>query len=129
MPEPVIVVDELNTSGLAQASANSAVPCRKPTECRCNPVGVVHTGAETLDVSTVIDTDGACDSVRIELQGVGAGFRPGLGAPELLDLSRPTQSFVKHAERMGGAARRVHSAEELADARRGAFIESRTAPN
>jgi len=24
MPEPVIVVDELNTSGLAQASANSA---------------------------------------------------------------------------------------------------------
>jgi acetolactate synthase I/II/III large subunit len=126
MPEPVIVIDELNTSGLAQASANSAVPCRKPTECRCNPVGVVHTGAETLDVSTVIDTDGACDSVRIELQRVGAGFRPGPGALDLLDLS---QSFVKPAESMGAAARRVHSADELADARRGAFIESRTAPN
>jgi hypothetical protein len=90
MPEPVIVIDELNTSGLAQASANSAVPCRKPTDCRCNPVGVVHTGAETLDVSIVIDADGACDSVRIELQGVGAGFRPGPGALDLLDLSRPT---------------------------------------
>jgi|HubBroStandDraft_3_1064219.scaffolds.fasta_scaffold28314_2 hypothetical protein len=121
MPEPVIVVDELNTSELAQASANSAVPCRKPTECRC-PVGVVHTGAETLDVSTVIDTNGAYDSVRIELQGGGAGFRPRTGALDLLDLS---QSFVKPAERIRGAARRVHSADELADARRGAFIESR----
>ena len=93
------------------------------------PFGVVHTGAETLDVTTVIDTDSACDSVRIELQRVGAGFRPGPGALDLLDLSRPTQSFVKPAESMGGAARRVHSAEELADARRRAFIESRTAPN
>ena len=129
MPEPVIVIDELNTSGLAQASANSAVPCRKPTDSRCNPVGVVHTGAETLDVSTAIDTNGACDSVRIELHRVGAGSAPGPSALDLLDLSRPTQSFVKPAESMGGAARRVHSAEELADAHRGAFIESRTAPH
>jgi len=38
-------------------------------------------------------------------------------------LSRPTQGFVKPAEGIGVAARRVHTADELADARRGTFIE------
>jgi acetolactate synthase I/II/III large subunit len=71
----------------------------------------------------------AHDGWHIELHRVGAGSAPGPRALDLLDLSRPTQSFVKPAESMGGAARRVHSAEEVADARRGAFIESRTAPN
>jgi hypothetical protein len=78
---------------------------------------------ENRDVSTVIVTDGACDIVRIELQRVGVGSAPGPKALDLLELSRPTPSFVKLAEGMGVAARRVHSAEELADARRGAFIE------
>jgi len=92
MPEPVIVIDEVNASGLAQAGANSAVPCRKPTDCRCNPVGWC-TGAETLGVSTVIDTEGAYDSVRIELHRVGAGFRPGSRALDLLDLSLSHTKF------------------------------------
>ncbi len=111
-------------AGAGQRQQRGAVPQadRLPMQpCR----GGAHRRG-TLDVSTVIDTNGAYDSVRIELHRVGAGFRPGPSALDLLDLSRPTQSFVKPAESMGGAARRVHSAEELADAHRGAFIESRT---
>jgi hypothetical protein len=61
-----------------------------------------------------------CASSR---NGSGPGS-PGPKALDLLEWSRPTPSFVRPAEDMGFAVRRVHSPEDLADARRGAaFIE------
>jgi len=76
---------------------------------------------ENLDVTTVIYNNGAYDILRLELQRVGAGSTPGPKALDLLDISRPTMDFVKIAEGMGVPARRVHSAEEFADALRDAF--------
>ena len=73
---------------------------------------------ERLDVTTVIFNNGAYDILRIELQRVGAenADAPGPRALDLLDLGRPTMDFVKIAEGMGVPARRVTTAEELADA-------------
>jgi acetolactate synthase-1/2/3 large subunit len=45
-------------------------------------------------------------------------------AESLLDLTSPTMDFVKMAESMGVPARRVGTAEELADALDWAFAES-----
>lgn len=78
---------------------------------------------ENLDVTTVIYNNGAYDILRIELQRVGAGSAPGPKALDLLDISRPSMDFVKIAEGMGVPARRVSTAEELADALRNAFSE------
>jgi acetolactate synthase-1/2/3 large subunit len=78
---------------------------------------------ESLNVTTVIYNNSAYDILRIELQRVGAGSTPGPKALDLLDLSRPSMDFVKIAEGMGVPARRVNTAEELADALRGAFNE------
>jgi len=78
---------------------------------------------ENLDVTTVIYNNSAYDILRIELQRVGAGSAPGPKALDLLDLSRPNMDFVKIAEGMGVPARRVTTAEELADALRAAFAE------
>ena len=81
---------------------------------------------ENLDVTTVIFNNGAYDILRIELQRVGAANAgtPGPKALELLDLGSPTIDFVKIAEGMGVAARRVTTAEGLADALAAAFTES-----
>jgi acetolactate synthase-1/2/3 large subunit len=78
---------------------------------------------ENLNVTTVLYDNSAYDILRIELQRVGAGSAPGPKALDLLDLSRPTMDFVKIAEGLGVPARRVRTAEELADALRGAFAE------
>jgi acetolactate synthase I/II/III large subunit len=78
---------------------------------------------ENLNVTTVIYNNSAYDILRIELQRVGAGSTPGPKALDLLDLSRPSMDFVKIAEGMGVPARRVGTAEELADALRAAFTE------
>jgi acetolactate synthase-1/2/3 large subunit len=78
---------------------------------------------ENLNVTTVIYNNSAYDILRIELQRVGAGSAPGPKALDLLDLSRPSMDFGKIAEGMGVPARRVSTAEELADALRGAFSE------
>jgi acetolactate synthase-1/2/3 large subunit len=47
----------------------------------------------------------------------------------LLDLSCPTKGFVKLANGMEVAARRVNTAEQCADARRDAFTERAPAPD
>jgi acetolactate synthase-1/2/3 large subunit len=60
------------------------------------------------------------------LQRVGAqdgGSPPGPKAEALLDLTPPALDFVKIAEGMGVPARRVSTAEELADALRWALDE------
>ena len=81
---------------------------------------------ERLDVTTVIFNNGAYDILRIELQRVGAenADAPGPRALDLLDLGRPTMDFVKIAEGMGVPARRVTTAEELADALARSFEEA-----
>jgi acetolactate synthase-1/2/3 large subunit len=78
---------------------------------------------ENLNVTTVLYDNSAYDILRIELQRVGAGSAPGPEALALLDLSDPTMDFVKISEGMGVPARRVTTAEELADALRAAFAE------
>src|ERR1700739_368013 len=87
-------------------------------------ISVLWTQArENLNVTTVLYDNSSYDILRIELQRVGAGSAPGPKALDLLDLSRPTMDFVKLAEGMGVPARRVRTAEEFADALRGAFPE------
>ena len=78
---------------------------------------------EKLDITTVILNNGAYDILRIELARVGAenAATPGPKARDLLDLGRPALDFVKLAEGMGVPARRVTTAEELADALTTAF--------
>ena len=78
---------------------------------------------ENLNVTTVLYDNSAYDILRIELQRVGAGSAPGPKARSLLDLYGPAIDFVKIAEGMGVPARRVSTAEELADALRAAFVE------
>ncbi|MDG4665433.1 acetolactate synthase large subunit [Mycobacterium sp. 236(2023)] len=80
---------------------------------------------ENLDVTTVIFGNGAYDILRIELQRVGAAnaATPGPNALQLLDLGNPAVDFVKIAEGMGVPARRVTTAEELAQALADAFAE------
>ena len=81
---------------------------------------------ENLDITTVVYANRAYDILRIELQRVGAqsgGAQPGPKAEALLDLAPPVLDFVKIAEGMGVPARRVGTAEELADALRWAFDE------
>jgi acetolactate synthase-1/2/3 large subunit len=81
---------------------------------------------EQLDITTVVYANGAYDILRIELQRVGAqdgGSPPGPKAEALLDLTPPALDFVKIAEAMGVPARRVSTAEELADALRWALDE------
>lgn len=81
---------------------------------------------ERLDITTVIYANHAYDILRIELQRVGAQAQDqetGPKAESLLDLTSPTMDFVKMAEGMGVAARRVDSAEEFAEALRWAFAE------
>ena len=78
---------------------------------------------ENLNVTTIVYDNSAYDILRIELARVGAGSTPGPRALDLLDLSRPTMDFVKISEGMGVPARRVSTAEELADALRAGFAE------
>jgi len=79
---------------------------------------------ERLNVTTVILNNGAYDILRIELARVGAAdAAPGPKAAELLDLTSPGLDFVRIAGGMGVPARRVETAESLAEALRAAFAE------
>ncbi len=59
----------------------------------------------------------------------GSGPGPAPAPRRSISLLWSHTGFVKLAEGMGVAARRVHTADELADARRGAFIEPGPAPH
>ena len=112
MVEPVIVIDESNTCGLAQASAGTpahdrltatgaaisyaiaalgaaitAPSARKPTARRWTPRrGCARRRPKTSTSPPSPNNNGADDIVRIEPQRLGAGSAPGTTAPDLLDL-------------------------------------------
>jgi acetolactate synthase I/II/III large subunit len=110
--------------GAAVAAPDRPVLCLESDGSAMYTISGLWTQArENLDVTTVVYDNSAYDILRIELQRVGAGSAPGPKALDLLDLSRPTMDFVKIAEGMGVPARRVRTAEEFADALRGAFTE------
>ncbi|GBG36181.1 acetolactate synthase large subunit [Mycobacterium montefiorense] len=110
--------------GAAVAAPDRPVLCLESDGSAMYTIAGLWTQArENLNVTTVLYDNSAYDILRIELQRVGAGSAPGPKALDLLDLSRPTMDFVKIAEGMGVPARRVNTAEELADALRDAFTE------
>ena len=110
--------------GAAVAAPDRPVLCLESDGSAMYTISGLWTQArENLNVTTVLYDNSAYDILRIELQRVGAGSTPGPNALDLLDLSRPTMDFVKISEGMGVPARRVSTAEELADAVRRAFAE------
>ncbi|GAY18079.1 acetolactate synthase large subunit [Mycobacterium sp. shizuoka-1] len=113
--------------GAAIAAPDRPVLCLESDGSAMYTISALWTQArEHLDVTTVVYANRAYDILRIELQRVGAeaaGERPGPKAESLLDLTSPTIDFVRIAKGMGVPARRVGTAEELAEALRWAFDE------
>jgi acetolactate synthase I/II/III large subunit len=111
--------------GAAVAAPDRPVLCLESDGSAMYTISGLWTQArENLDVTTVVYNNGAYDILRLELQRVGAEGAPGPKARELLDLKHPPMDFVKLAEGMGVAARRVTTAEEFADALRAALAET-----
>ena len=113
--------------GAAIAEPQRPVLCLESDGSAMYTISALWTHArENLDITTVVYANHAYDILRIELQRVGAQSQDhstGPKAEALLDLTRPTMDFVQLAQGMGVAARRVSTAEELADALRWAFRE------
>ena len=113
--------------GAALAQPDRPVLCLESDGSAMYTISALWTQArERLDITTVVYANRAYDILRIELQRVGAqsdGQPPGPKAESLLDLTNPTMDFVRMAEGMGVPARRVDTAEELADALRWALSE------
>ncbi|WP_431233894.1 acetolactate synthase large subunit [Mycolicibacterium psychrotolerans] len=113
--------------GAAIAAPDRPVLCLESDGSAMYTISALWTQArEQLDVTTLVYANRAYDILRIELQRVGAeavGERPGPKAESLLDLTSPTIDFVRISKGMGVPARRVGTAEELADALRWAFDE------
>ncbi|MCX2928913.1 acetolactate synthase large subunit [Mycobacterium sp. CVI_P3] len=113
--------------GAAIAAPDRPVLCLESDGSAMYTISALWTQArEHLDITTVVYANRAYDILRIELQRVGAeaaGERPGPKAESLLDLTGPTLDFVRIAKGMGVPARRVGTAEELADALQWAFGE------
>ncbi|MCV7176007.1 acetolactate synthase large subunit [Mycolicibacterium sphagni] len=114
--------------GAAIAAPDRPVLCLESDGSAMYTISALWTQArERLDITTVVYANRAYDILRIELQRVGAeaaGSRPGPKAESLLDLTSPTLDFVRIAKGMGVPARRVGTAEELADALQWAFDET-----
>ncbi|OBA69240.1 hypothetical protein A5641_15895 [Mycobacterium sp. 1554424.7] len=110
--------------GAAVAAPDRPVLCLESDGSSMYTISGLWTQArENLNVTTVLYDNSAYDILRIELARVGAGSSPGPKALDLLDLSCPTMDFVNISEGMGVPARRVTTAEELADALRAALAE------
>jgi acetolactate synthase I/II/III large subunit len=115
--------------GAAIAAPDRPVLCLESDGSAMYTISALWTQArEHLDITTVVYANRAYDILRIELQRVGAqtgpaGEGPGPKAQSLLDLTSPTMDFVRIAKGMGVPARRVGTAEELAEALRWAFDE------
>ncbi len=114
--------------GAALAEPDRPVLCLESDGSAMYTISALWTHArERLDITTVVYANHAYDILRVELQRVGASapdHPPGPNAESLLDLTRPTLDFVQIAEGMGVPARRVGTAEELADALAWSFAES-----
>ncbi|WP_059016681.1 acetolactate synthase large subunit [Mycobacterium sp. M26] len=115
--------------GAAIAAPDRPVLCLESDGSAMYTISALWTQArENLNITTVVYANRAYDILRIELQRVGAqtgsaADGPGPKAQSLLDLTSPTLDFVRIAKGMGVPARRVGTAEELADALRWAFEE------
>jgi acetolactate synthase-1/2/3 large subunit len=113
--------------GAAIAAPDRPVLCLESDGSAMYTISALWSHArECLDITTVVYANHAYDILRMELQRVGAqsgGQQPGPKAKALLDLTSPALDFVRIAEGMGVPARRVATAEELADALRWAFDE------
>jgi acetolactate synthase-1/2/3 large subunit len=114
--------------GAAIAAPDRPVLCLESDGSAMYTISALWTQArEHLDITTVVYANRAYDILRIELQRVGAQTGsddgPGPKAQSLLDLTSPTLDFVRIAKGMGVPARRVGTAEELAEALRWAFDE------
>lgn len=113
--------------GAAIAEPDRPVLCLESDGSAMYTISALWTHArEELDITTVVYANHAYDILRIELQRVGAQAQDqatGPKAESLLDLTSPTMDFVRISEGMGVPARRVGTAEELADALRWAFAE------
>jgi acetolactate synthase-1/2/3 large subunit len=110
--------------GAAVAAPDRPVLCLESDGSAMYTISGLWTQArEHQNITTVVYNNGAYDILRIELQRVGAESTPGPKAQQLLDLTHPAIDFVKLAEGMGVAARRVTTAEEFADALGWAFAE------
>lgn len=113
--------------GAALAAPDRPVLCLESDGSAMYTLSALWTHArERLDITTVVYANHAYDILRIELQRVGAATPdqpPGPKTESLLDLTGPTLDFVQIAEGMGVPARRVGTAEELAEALAWAFGE------
>ena len=113
--------------GAAIAAPDRPVLCLESDGSAMYTISALWSHArEFLDITTVLYANHAYDILRMELQRVGAqsgGQQPGPQAKAPLDLTSPALDFVRIAEGMGVPARRVATAEELADALRWAFDE------
>ena len=114
--------------GAAIAAPDRPVLCLESDGSAMYTISALWTQArEHLDITTVVYANRAYDILRIELQRVGAQTGsdegPGPKALSLLDLTSPTIDFVRIAKGMGVPARRVGTAEELAEALQWAFDE------
>lgn len=110
--------------GAAVAASDRPVLCLESDGSAMYTISALWSHArENLDITTVVYANRAYDILRIELQRVGAqsGTGPGPEAESLLDLTPPVLDFVMIAQGMGVPARRVDTAEELAEALRWAF--------
>lgn len=115
-------------------AVGAAIACpERPVLCLGSDGSAMYTisalwtqAREQLDVTTIVYANRSYDILRIELHRVGAlgdGGGPGPKTNSLLDLAHPTIDFVRIAEGMGVPARRVDTAEALAEAMRWAFDE------
>jgi acetolactate synthase-1/2/3 large subunit len=111
--------------GAAIAAPDRPVLCLESDGSAMYTISALWSHArERLNITTVVYANRAYDILRMELQRVGAqrgGEPPGPAAESLLDLTAPTLDFVHIAVGMGVPARRVATAEELAEALQWAF--------
>ncbi|MGI9123222.1 MAG: acetolactate synthase large subunit [Mycobacterium sp.] len=112
--------------GAAIAAPDRPVLCLESDGSAMYTISALWSHArENLDITTVVYANHAYDILRIELQRVGAqaADSPGPKAQSLLDLTPPALDFVQIAQGMGIPARRVSTAEDLAEALQQAFDE------
>lgn len=111
--------------GAAIAAPDRPVLCLESDGSAMYTISALWSHArECLNITTVVYANRAYDILRMELQRVGAQSpdqKPGPKAESLLQLAPPALDFTRIAEGMGVPARRVTTAEELADALRWAF--------
>ena len=113
--------------GAAIAAPDRPVLCLESDGSAMYTISALWSHArEFLNITTVVYANRAYDILRMELQRVGAQSgdqKTGPKAEALLELAPPALDFVRIAEGMGVPARRVATAEELADALQWAFSD------